>query len=219
MFENFQRRPALLVECLSWAVGLGSLAFYVGQVGQQERAAGDGLSYFVSARSNQTSDPTPNRLEVGTLNTTVWSPQRIKEYQASLGAAGLPIGVLRIPSIHLNVPIYEGTSDDILKRGAGHIEGTAALNADGNSGVAAHRDSFFRLLKDVTAGDVIVLETTQKLERYRIEKTWIVSPSDVTVLTGTDSQTITLVTCYPFYFVGSAPQRFIVRAVRIAATS
>jgi LPXTG-site transpeptidase (sortase) family protein len=216
MFAKLSNRPLALLELGSWLAGIGALAFYVAQAGSQHKAAADGLSYFASARPVFASERVANRLEVGAVSTALWSPQRIKEYELSVGTAGLPIGVLRIPSVALNVPIYEGTGDEILKRGAGHIGGTAPLNVQGNSGVAAHRDSFFRPLKDVSIGDVIVIETLQGVEHYRISRTWIVSPDDVSVLTQTTSQAITLVTCYPFYHVGSAPQRFIVRAERIA---
>jgi sortase A len=88
----------------------------------------------------------------------------------------------------------------------------------GNSGLAGHRDGFFRGLKDVTLGDTIELETLQGTQTYRIERTWIVNPSDVWVLDPTPEQSITLVSCYPFYFVGSAPQRFIVRAALTKAS-
>jgi sortase A len=89
--------------------------------------------------------------------------------------------------------------------------------ASGNSGIAGHRDGFFRGLKDVSPGDTIELDTLEEKQIYRIEQAWIVTPEDVSVLDPTPAQSITLVTCYPFYFVGSAPQRFIVRAVRVEA--
>ena len=94
------------------------------------------------------------------------------------------------------------------------IEGTALPGTDGNSGIAGHRDGFFRGLKDIAARDAIELETIEGKQMYRVERTWIVEPADVSVLDPTPVRSLTLVTCYPFYFVGSAPQRFIVRAVR-----
>jgi len=103
--------------------------------------------------------------------------------------------------------------DGTLDRGVGHIEGTATPGAEGNSGIAGHRDGFFRGLKDIAAGDVIELDTLHGRESYRVERTWIVDPEDVSVLDPTTTRALTLVTCYPFYFVGSAPRRFIVRAV------
>jgi sortase A len=85
----------------------------------------------------------------------------------------------------------------------------------GNVGLAGHRDGFFRGLKDIQPGDEIEVEAIGRIDRYRVERTWIVNPEDVSVLDPTGEPSVTLVTCYPFYFVGSAPQRFIVRAVRI----
>ena len=108
-----------------------------------------------------------------------------------------------------------GTDDRTLDRAVGHIEGTAQPGTDGNSGIAGHRDGFFRGLKDITPGDVIELDTIQGKDVYRVERTWVVNPEDVSVLDPTSTRALTLVTCYPFYFVGSAPRRFIVRAVLV----
>ena len=110
-----------------------------------------------------------------------------------------------------------GTDDRTLDRGLGHIEYTAQPGTDGNSGIAGHRDSFFRALKDIAQDDLIELDTPQMTDVYRVERTWIVNPDDVSVLDPTPMRALTLVTCYPFYYVGSAPQRFIVRAVRVSS--
>jgi sortase A len=96
----------------------------------------------------------------------------------------------------------------------GHIDGTALPGPDGNSGIAGHRDGFFRGLKDIGPGDGIEVDTLQGRELYRVERVWVVAPEEVSVLDATPLRSLTLVTCYPFYFVGSAPQRYIVRAVR-----
>jgi LPXTG-site transpeptidase (sortase) family protein len=104
-----------------------------------------------------------------------------------------------------------------LDRGLGHIRHPALPGADGNSGIAGHRDGFFRGLKDIQPGDTIEVDTLDRKDIYRVERTWIVDPSDVSVLDPTAAPSLTLVTCYPFYFVGSAPQRFIVRAVRVGS--
>jgi len=111
--------------------------------------------------------------------------------------------------------VLPGTDDRILDRALGHVEGTAPPGTDGNSGIAGHRDGFFRGLKDIVPGDAIELDTLDGKESYRVERTWVVDPEDVSVLDPTSTRALTLVTCYPFYFVGSAPRRFIVRAVRV----
>ena len=106
-----------------------------------------------------------------------------------------------------------GTDDRTLDRGVGHIEGTALPGTDGNLAIAGHRDGFFRGLKDIATGDLIEIVTVRETSTYRVERTWVVDPTDVSVLEPTPGPALTLVTCYPFYFIGSAPRRFIVRAV------
>jgi sortase A len=151
---------------------------------------------------------------LGKPDQSLWSPERIRAWRDTFSRpAPQALAVLRIPRIGLEVPILEGTDDWTLDRAVGHIADTAAPGADGNSGIAGHRDGFFRGLKDIREGDEIALETQRGRETYRIERTWIVDPTDVSVLDPTPRRAITLVTCYPFYFIGSAPQRFIVRAV------
>jgi len=117
------------------------------------------------------------------------------------------------------VAILPGTDEFVLNRGLGHIEETALPGTSGNSGIAGHRDGFLRGLKDVAVGDAVELETLQGRQIYRVERMWVVEPEDVSVLDPTPVQSLTLVTCYPFYFIGSAPQRFIVRAVRAEEAS
>jgi sortase A len=109
----------------------------------------------------------------------------------------------------------EGTDTTTLRRAVGHITATGLPGQPGNVGIAGHRDSFFRPLKHVLQRDVITFTTLSGEYRYRVVSTRVVSPSDVTVLDPSGTEVLTLVTCYPFYFVGSAPDRFIVRAERI----
>jgi sortase A len=131
-------------------------------------------------------------------------------------AEGELLGRIQIPRIDVTAVIVEGVGKTSLRRAAGHIPGTALPDQDrGNVGIAAHRDSFFRGLKDIQKDDTIELTTLDGTRRYRVEWTKIVQPSDTSVLTATDGPALTLVTCYPFYYVGSAPKRFIVRAQRI----
>ena len=150
------------------------------------------------------------------VDTELWSPKRVDEYEESLEVdTGLPLGLLSIPKIDLVVPVYEGTSDLILNRGLGRIVGTAQLGEPGNVDLAGHRDGFFRKLKDIGPGDTIELQTISGDDTFVVEKITIVLPEQVEVLHQGEEDVITLVTCYPFYFVGSAPKRYIVRAVRL----
>ncbi len=147
-------------------------------------------------------------------NQELWSDGRRAGYLESLAAElGAPPALLRIPSIDLTVPVFEGTSELVLNRGVGRIEGTAHLGSDGNIGIAGHRDGYFRGLKDLRTGSIIEVETLEGPATYRVSEITIVNPEDVYVLEPTAEPAITLVTCYPFYFVGHAPQRYIVRAV------
>jgi len=142
-----------------------------------------------------------------------WSANRIEAYQVSLTATiPPPLGVLRIPDINLEVPVLEGTDDLTLNRAVGHIEHTAALGANGNAGIAGHRDGFFRALKDVHIGDTMDLYTEKGNSRYLVDEIVIVPPEDVSVLAPRSRPALTLVTCYPFYFVGNAPLRYVVSA-------
>lgn len=123
-----------------------------------------------------------------------------------------PLGVLEIPRIHLQAPLLEGTDALTLNRGVGRIAGTARPGEDGNIGIAGHRDGFFRPLRNIKAGDAIKLRTAVGTDTYVVDRFQIVSPRDVEVLQAEATPSLTLVTCYPFYFVGNAPKRFVVTA-------
>lgn len=165
------------------------------------------------------SDAAPlPRLAEGPVDVSLWSDKRVKEWKESLEAdRRAPLALLRMPRLKIDVPVLEGTDDLTLNRGAGWIEGTARPGEPGNVALSAHRDGFFRALKDVAVGDEIVLETPRETTRYAVAWTKIVDPDDVSVLDETDGPAVTLVTCYPFYFVGSAPHRLIVRATPLIA--
>ena len=144
----------------------------------------------------------------------LWSQKRIQAYQTSLAASvSPPLGVLEISAIQLQVPVLEGTDELTLDRAVGHIPGTAPLGEPGNIGIAGHRDGFFRGLKDVHVGETIDVYTQRGRSRYAVDEIQTVSPDDVSVLAPRARPSLTLVTCYPFYFVGSAPLRYIVHAM------
>jgi sortase A len=200
-----------VVEWSAWIAGVAALATWatlrLGGAADAKRS----VDQFVEARAAGT----PGAIQP---DLSLWSPKRIKAWQDTLRRpAPEALAVLRIPRIRLEVPVLEGTDDWTLDRAVGHIEETANPGAIGNVGIAGHRDGFFRGLKDVVLGDALELETRDGLERYVIERIWIVQPEDVSVLDPTPSPAITLVTCYPFYFIGSAPQRYIVRATHTRA--
>ena len=142
-----------------------------------------------------------------------WSGKRISAYRQSLATySNLPTALLDIPKLRLRVPVFDGTDDFTLNRGVGRIIGTAKPDEIGNMGIAGHRDGFFRGLKDVALGDTIDLETPNTNRTYVVDQIKVVTPDDVSVLKSTSTPSLTLVTCYPFYFVGDAPMRYIVSA-------
>jgi sortase A len=138
---------------------------------------------------------------------------RVQAYKQSFPKqTGAPLAVLRISKIRLEVPVFDGTDDRTLNHAVGRILGTARPGERGNIGIAGHRDGFFRGLKDIAMGDTIELKTPKGIDTYTVEQINIVSPNDVTVLRPRSVPSLTLVTCYPFYFIGSAPKRYIVTA-------
>jgi sortase A len=130
--------------------------------------------------------------------------------------AGSAIGRIEIPRIGISVIVLEGDDQRTLRRGAGHIPGTALPGEEGNVAIAAHRDTFFRPLRNIRKNDVIMLSSVESTSLYRVESTEVVEPSHTEVLDNTAKPTLTLITCYPFFYVGAAPNRFIVRARRIS---
>ena len=153
------------------------------------------------------------------VDMKLWSSVRVKAYKTALQLETPPtLAILRIPRLELEVPVYDGTSDAVLDLAAGRIEDTALPGTTGNVGIAAHRDGFFRVLKDIKEGDALVLDTPVATEQFRVEWIRITTPDDVSVIDPTPAPAVTLVGCYPFYHRGAAPQRFIVRAVPVSGS-
>jgi sortase A len=132
------------------------------------------------------------------------------------GTAGLRegdvIGKLEVPRIGISVMVLQGIENDTLIVGAGHVPGTPLPGADGNVAIAAHRDTFFRKLEGIMTGDSIHFATVRRTYEYVVDSTEIVDPEDTQVMESRARPELTLITCYPFYFVGAAPKRFIVHA-------
>ena len=125
---------------------------------------------------------------------------------------GATLGRLRAPRLGLEVPVYENASDLHMDLGAGVIEGMSYPHEPGHIGIAGHRDGYFRALKDIAVGDALVLDTLDGEKRFVVEELKIIDPEEVAYLDYTTDQRLTIVTCYPFYYAGNAPQRFLVRA-------
>jgi sortase A len=138
------------------------------------------------------------------------------EAPPAIGPDGL-IGRIEIPRLHLSAIVSEGTDKATLQRAVGHVSGTALPGQPGNAGLAGHRDTFFRPLRNILQNDIITLTTLRGDYSYRVVSTRVVGPTEVAVLRPTGNEILTLVTCHPFNFVGAAPNRFIVRAERVTA--
>jgi sortase A len=209
------------VEVVSYLFGLVFTVFFVSQLAQGEVQRRQDIAEFeqVVSASGYAPDSTStvsSDLSSETLpapDTNLWAPGRIADYEASMQMETPQIlGLLEVPSVGLKVPIYPSDSELNMDRGAGIIDGMAYPHEPGNIGIAGHRDGYFRVLKDVQVGDKLLLQTLSGPKQFTVDTRQIIEIDNLSVLQDTQNQTVTLVTCYPFYFVGHAPQRFIVTA-------
>jgi len=204
-----------LVQRVLLVVGVCLLAASALAIVDRSVSSRRSLAAFDQAQSARSS-PTTDKVALASAETTdfsLWSEKRIREYKASLTISKqLPMAVLDISRLRIRVPVFEGTDDLALNRGLGWIVGTARPGETGNIGIAGHRDGFFRGLKDIVVGDTMELGTLEQRTTYVVDEIEIVTPEQVEVLQPRAAPAITLVTCYPFYFIGDAPQRFIVHA-------
>jgi len=214
------------VERVFLAVGLTLLATAAGAMTYGSLASRRALAQFDETQAALAQTGAQNAKETVAVppvmaagedkaDFSIWSEKRVREYRASLVTVkDAPMAVLKIAKLKLRVPVFEGTSDLILNRGVGWIEGTTRPGdpGNGNIGMAGHRDGFFRGFKNIALGDEVELATLAGARLYVVDSTEIVNPENVGVLRPRAVPSLTLVTCYPFYFVGDAPQRFIVHA-------
>ena len=205
------------IELVLLAVGLLLLAVWGGARFHGAVSSKTAIAEFEAARAENLADSTSPSLD-RTLSSPVdfrlWSPKRIAAYKVSLAEkTDLPLAILRIPKINLEVPVFNDTDDLTLDRGVGRILGTARVGQPGNLGIAGHRDGFFRGLQSIAQGDVVELVQPRHTDKYVVEDIRIVAPEDTSVLNPKEVPAVTLVTCFPFYFVGHAPKRYIVTAL------
>jgi LPXTG-site transpeptidase (sortase) family protein len=152
-------------------------------------------------------------------DTSLWNAKRIDDYEVAQQAnLAPPLGILTISKLNLQVPIWNGTEELILDRGAGRIKGMARMDGDGNLGISGHRDGFFRVLKDIGIDDKILIQSAEGVKSYRVSSIDIVDKHDTSPLDQSEDPLLTIVTCYPFYFVGNAPKRYIVKAKPVTVT-
>lgn len=176
----------------------------------------DGIAYSRSAVGK--FDGLQKRV-VSAEDQATWSERRKVAYQRALSKeSGSTLAILRIESAGIEVPVFDSTSKTALNRGAGHVSDTALPGTRGNIAIAGHRDGFFRGLKDIGIGASIELTTLDGQQNFQVSEVMVVDPLDVSVLEASKESVITLITCYPFYFVGPAPERFIVKATLVDAS-
>jgi len=198
-----------VVEILMWVSGISLSGFYAVAIVHAQLASGDDIGNF------------RDRIEmIDEADQLLWSDSRKDAYRKALAIdTTLPEALLRIPAIDLEVPVWEGTDEVTLNRAVGRVAHTAPAGESGNTVVAGHRDGFFRELGELKTGDRIEVQSLTDRHVYVVKETMIVEP-DATHLMDPSVQTmLTLITCYPFYFVGPAPQRFVVRAIRDDSTT
>jgi sortase A len=179
---------------------------------------------FEQARKSQKERQAPQSVKPSTGDESPETPLLPVRLSGPGGASaqghetarrGAAWGRIEVKSIGLSSMILEGVDPQTLRRGVGHIPGTAVPGEPGNVALAGHRDTFFRALRNIRKDDEITLETLNGSYRYRVDSTQVVAPEDIEALNGSGEAILTLVTCYPFSFVGPAPKRYIVRAHRI----
>jgi sortase A len=219
-----KRNAWIWTERLLLAFGLALLAVYgvariesiVGSRAALKRfAALDSSAATASQNGGEDMDSSRDSRDIDwpEVDFRLWDAHRVQAYNASIAEqSSAPLAVLRISKIDLEVPLLDGTDDLTLNHAVGRIAGTARPGEQGNIGIAGHRDGFFRGLKDVGVGDAIELRTLNGTNTYVVDRLQIVTPDNIGVLQPRSVPSLTLVTCYPFYFLGSAPKRYIVTA-------
>jgi sortase A len=211
--ENMLKKTLLLFDRLQITVGpvvLGLvIVIYTNAIaGSQPAIAAtevDGATERVLAFNMSSFSP----------DQSMWSDKARAKFEKVKNDGNGPLAVIAINRLNIKGPVFEGTDRKTLDRGIGVVEGTVMPGEVGNVALSAHRDSYFRPLKDVILGDRIELRTQNGVLDFEVSEITIVDSQDISVLDQTDTTVLTLITCYPFYYVGYAPDRFIVRAIPV----
>jgi sortase A len=177
------------------------------------REASDGeassAAVELDAVSAETLNPEPHLEALSNAKSATTPPEHPVALDPDL------FGRIEIPRLGLKAIVREGEDDDTLSRAVGYLPGTARPGEGGNTALAGHRDTFFRALNGIEVADRIRLVTGEETYEYRVDSIRVVQPTEVNVLDSTGTEELTLVTCYPFRFIGPAPSRFIVKATRV----
>lgn len=211
------RRPSLSMRTQRWVGWIRRLLFIASilALGYVGYTLLDASLYQVSAkRSLETQIAAEKERKAIPSEAEVVSEPAVVKQGSELGHQDDAVGRLDIPRLGMSMAVLRGTDWKMLRLGAGHVEGTPLPGEGGNSGIAGHRDTFFRELKNIRRNDEIQFQTATGLYHYEVDWMAVVAPADTTVLAPSTDSELTLVTCFPFEFLGSAPKRFVVRAHR-----
>jgi len=174
-----------------------------------------------SVATSESTNPLELSMQGYAPDKSEWSEKASAKYEKTKDRkdrGGPPIALLTIENLNIKAPVYTGTHRITLDRGLGWIKGTAKPDETGNIAISGHRDGFFRPLKDIKVGDPIEMQTLAGTQNFKVSEITIVDALEVSVLDPTDTTVLTLITCYPFYFQGYAPDRYIVRATPVGNT-
>lgn len=202
------------VEYLLWAVSATALLAFALEPLQRAHATDAALAAFAHSKSMTAAAD----LSVPMPDQSKWSAERIDAYDPNVAVETVE-ALLHIPKLRVSAPISEGLDHGTLDRAVGRASWGATIGASGNVVLAGHRDSFFRELGDLDVGDQIIVESRTGVLTYSITSTRVVDPDDIDAVQLTDEARLTLITCYPFYFAGPAPQRYLVFAALDAGGS
>jgi sortase A len=201
------------IERLLLGVGLGLLLVYVAaRIDAAVMSRASLWSFAVLRSTPSVHKKTSDQAGTVGIDLSLGAGKRLSAYTKALAGKVTPFAVLSIRRLGLEVPVFEGTDRITLNRGAGLIRGTGRPGEQGNIGISAHRDSFFRGLKDLRLGDQIELAVPAQKFLYTVDNIEVVNASDTSVLQARGRPSLTLVTCFPFYFIGNAPGRYVAQA-------
>jgi sortase A len=188
------RRPA---EYLLWAIAIATLGYCTAQYS---------AAAIHQSRQNARLDAMRADARDNGANAEVEKVSTGDPNSATL------LGRIEIPRVGVSAIVEEGESDSTLAQSVGHLSGTALPGQPGNVALAAHRDTYFRDLEDIQAGDDVYFTTATAIYKYKVDDLSVVAPDDVSVIAPSNDSRLTLITCYPFHYIGPAPQRFVVTA-------
>ncbi len=204
-----------LIEGLLWFFAVSSLLYYSSTLWANSVRADNAIKSFEQRNLTSQANSLNAQIEYThelPSNITLWSKEALADYN-NAEKSQIPLALIAVPRLQLEVPVFTGTSEAQLDIGAGWLPSTAEVtDPNGNIAIAAHRDSWFRPLKDIRKGDIVSVTTNSGLEQYTVTNMQVVEPQDTSVLAHSRDKQLTLITCYPFYFVGNAPYRFVVTA-------